>query len=80
MMDQIKDKDTKVKYIRKIMEQSSKSKSSIPLSYAYNFKDIMQQFEVQSLVTIQDLQTEIKQIKLKIEEFKNFTQHSDFKI
>ena len=40
----------------------------------------MQQFEVQEPVTIQDLQTEIKQIKIQIEEFKNFTQHLDFKI
>ena len=67
MIDQIEDKDTKVKYIRKIMEQSSKSKNSIPLSNVYSFKDIMQQFELQSPVTIQDLQTEIKQIKLQIE-------------
>ena len=57
MIDQIEDKDTKVKYIRKIMEQNSKSKKFIPLSNVYSFKDIMQQFEVQSLVTIQDLQT-----------------------
>ena len=69
MIDQIEDKDTKVKYIRKIMEQSIKSKNSIPLSNAYSFKDIMQQFEVQCPFTIQDLQTEIKQIKLQIEEF-----------
>ena len=40
----------------------------------------MQQFEVQSPVTIQDLQKEIKQIKNQIEELKNFTQHLDFKI
>ena len=57
MIDQIEDKDTKVKYIREIMEQNSKSKNSIPLSNEYSFKDIMQQFEVRSLVTIQDLQT-----------------------
>ena len=41
MIDQIEDKDTKVKYIKKIMEQSSKAKNSIPLSNAYSFKDIM---------------------------------------
>ena len=40
----------------------------------------MQQFEVQEPVTIQDLQTEIKQIKIQIEELKDFTQHLDFKI
>ena len=73
MIDQMEDKDTKVKYIRKIMEQNSKSKNSIPISNAYNFKNIMQQFEVQSHVTIQDLQIEIKQIKTQIEELKDFT-------
>ena len=40
----------------------------------------MQQFEVQNLVTIQDLQIEIKQIKTQIEELKTFTQTLDFKI
>ena len=40
----------------------------------------MQQFEEQKPVTIQDLQTKIKQIKIQIEELKDFTQHLDFKI
>ena len=43
MIDQIEDKETKAKYIRKIMEQSSQSKNSVSLSNAYRFKDIMQQ-------------------------------------
>ena len=40
----------------------------------------MQHFEVKSPITIQELQTEIKQIKTRIEELKDFTQHLDFKI
>ena len=74
MIDQIEDKEVKAKYIRKIMEQSSKSKNYVPLSNAYRFKDIIQQFEVQEPIIIQDLQTEIKQIKIQIEELKkNFS-------
>ena len=73
MIDQIEDKEVKAKYIRKIMEQSSKSKNYVPLSNTYRFKDIIQQFEVQEPITIQDLQTEIKQIKIQIEELKKFT-------
>ena len=80
MIDQIEDKEVKVKYIRKIMEQNTKATKSFPLSNAYKFKDIIQQFETQSSVTIQDLQLEIKQIKNQIKELKNFTQHLDFKI
>ena len=62
------------------MEQNTKATRSFPLSNAYKFKDIMQQFETQNPVTIQDLQLEIKQIKTQIEELKDFTQHLDFKI
>ena len=80
MIDQIEDKEAKAKYIRKIMEQNIKATKSLPLSNGYKFKDIVQQFEIQSPVTIQDLQLEIKQIKVQIEELKNFTQHLDFKI
>ena len=40
----------------------------------------MQQFEIQSPVTIQDLQIEIKQIKTLIEELKTFTQNLEFEI
>ena len=40
----------------------------------------MQQFEIQSPDTIQDLQLEIKQIKVQIEVLKNFTQYLDFTI
>ena len=80
MIYQIEDKEAKAKYIRKIMEQSSKSKNYVSLSNAYRFKYIMQQFQVQEPVTIQDLQTKIKQIKIQTEELKDFTQHLDFKI
>ena len=80
MIDQIEDKEAKAKYIRKIMEQNIKPKNSLPLSNAYRFKDIIQQFEIQSPVTIQDLQIEIKQIKTQIEELKTFTPNIEFKI
>ena len=59
-IDQIEDKEAKAKYIRKIMEQNSKTKNPLSLSNAYRFKDIMQQFEVHDPVTIQDLQLEKK--------------------
>ena len=83
MIHQIEDKEAKeakAKYIRKIMEQNIKVKNSLPLSNAYRFKDIMQQFEVHDPVIIQDLQLEIKQIKTQIKELKTFTQNLDFKI
>ena len=80
MIDQIEDKEAKAKYIRKIMKQNIKVKNTLPLSNAYRFKDIMQQFEVHNPVTIQDLQLETKQIKTQIEELKTFTQNLDFKI
>ena len=56
MIYQIEDKEAKAKYIRKIMEQNTKTKNSLPLSNAYRFKDIVQQIEIQNLMTIQDLQ------------------------
>ena len=80
MIDQIEDKEAKAKFIRKIMEQNNKTKNPLPLSNVYRFKDIMQQFEVQDPVIIQDLQLEIKQIKTQIEELKVFTQNLDFKL
>ena len=80
MIDQIEDKEGKAKHIRKIMEQSSKSKKIVPLLNAYKFKYIMQQFEIQEPVTIQNLQIEIKQIKTQIKEVKTFTQNLEFKI
>ena len=80
MINQIEDKEAKAKFIRKIMEQNPKTKNPLPLSNAYRFKDIMQQFEVQDPVTIQDLQLEIKQIKTQIGELKDFTQSLDFKL
>ena len=54
-IDQIEDKEAKAKYIRKIKEQNIKTKNSLPLSNAYSFKDIMQQFKVRDPITIQDL-------------------------
>ena len=46
---QIEDKEVKAKYIRKIMEQSSKSKNYVPLSNTYRFKDIIQQLKYKNL-------------------------------
>ena len=80
MIYQIEDKEVKDKYIRKIMKQNTKATRSFPLSNAYKFRDIIQQFETQNPVTIQDLQLEIRQIKTQIYELKNFTQHLDCKI
>ena len=62
------------------MEPNIKTKNPLPVSNAYRFKDIMQQFEAQDPVTIQDLQLEIKQIKTQIGELKAFTQSLDFKL
>ena len=42
MIDQIEDKEAKAKFIRKIMEQNTKTKNPLTLSNAYRFKDIMQ--------------------------------------
>ena len=56
LIDQIEAKEVKAKFIWKIMEQNIKTKNPLPLSKAYRFKDIMQQFAVQDPVTIQDLQ------------------------
>ena len=80
MIDQIEDKEVKAKYIKKLIEQNTEAKRSFPLSHAYKFKDIIQQFETQSPITIQDLQQEIKQIKIQIEELKNFTQYIDSRV
>ena len=55
MKDQIEDKEAKAKFIRKIMEQNTKTKNPLPFSNIYRFKDIMQQFKVQDPVTIQVL-------------------------
>ena len=77
MIDHIEDKEEKAKFIRKIMENNNKN--ILPLSNTYKFKDVMKQFEIQNRVTIQDLQFEIKQIKMQIEELKIFTQSIDFK-
>ena len=62
------------------MEPNIKTKNPLLVSKAYRFKDIMQQFEVQDPVTIQDLQLEIKQIKTQIGELMAFTQSLDFKL
>ena len=69
MIDHIEVKEAKEKFLRKIMEQSNKN--TLPLQNSYKFKDIMKQFEIQKPITIQDLQIEIKQIRIQIEELKS---------
>ena len=68
MIDHIEDKDTKAKFIRKIMDKNNKN--TLLLSNTYKFKDVMKQFEIHNPVTIQDLQYEIKEIKMQIDELK----------
>ena len=81
MIDQIEDKEAKKKYIRKVLEQqNSKPKPMTNLSNAYQIKDIFQYYKNQEPATLQDLQEEIKQIKVQIEEIKSFTQNIYFRL
>ena len=75
MIDQIEDKEAKAIYIRKILEQqNTKSKPKPNLSNSYKMKDIFQYYKKQEPATLQDLQEEIKQIKIQIEDLKFFNQ------
>ena len=48
MIDQIEDKETKIKYIRKVLEQqNSKPKPKPNLSNSYKMKDIFQYYKKQ---------------------------------
>ena len=81
MIDQIEDKESKRKYIRKVLEQqNSKPKPKTNLSNAYQIKDIFQYYKQQQPATLQDLQEEVKQIKLQIEELKFFNQNIDIRL
>ena len=81
MIDQIKDKEAKTKYIRKVLEQqNTKPKSNLTLANTYRMKDVMQYFKTQEPTTVQDLQIEIKQLKTQIEELKFYTQNIDSRI
>ena len=81
MIDQIDNKETKAKYIRKILEhQHTKPKSMNNLENSYKMKDIIQYYKNQEPATIQDLQIEIKQIKTQIDELKLYTQNIDARI
>ena len=81
MIDQIEDKEAKAKYIRKVLEQqNSKPKPKINLSIAYQMKDLFQYYKKQEPATLQDLQEEVKQIKIQIEELKLFNQSMDTRI
>ena len=81
MIDQIEDKEAKAKYIKKVLEQqNSKPKPKVNLSNAYQMKDIFQYYKKQEPATLQDLQEEIKQIKVQIEEIKSSTQNIDFRL
>ena len=81
MTDQIEDKDAKAKYIRKVLkQQNSKPKHKVNLSNAYQMKDLFQYYKKQERATLQDLQEEVKQIKIQIEELKLFNQNIDTRI
>ena len=68
MIDQIEDKEAKAKYIIKVLEQqNSKPNPKLNLSNAYQMKDLFQYYKKQEPATLQDLQKEVKQIKIQIE-------------
>ena len=78
MIDQIENKETQAKYIRKILEhQNTKPKFKNNLANSYKMKDIIQYYKNQEPARIQDLQMEIKQIKIQIDELKLYTQNID---
>ena len=53
MIDQVEDKEIKVKYITKILEQqNSKPKPKAKLSNAYQMKDILQYYKKQEPATL----------------------------
>ena len=67
MIDQIEDKETKAKYIIKVLEyQHTKSKSKHNLSNSYQMKYILKFYKDQEPATLSDLQIEIKQIKAQM--------------
>ena len=81
MIDQIEDKEAKAKYIRKVLEQqNSKPKPKANISNVYQMKDVFQYYKKQEPATLQDLQEEVKQIKIQIEELKLFNQNIDTRI
>ena len=81
MIEQIEDKQAKAKYIRKVLEQQNlKTKPKLNLSNAYQMKDLFQFYKKEEPATLQDLQEEVKQIKLQIEESKLFNQSMDTRI
>ena len=81
MIDQIEDKEAKAKYIRKVLEQqNSKPKPKVNLSNAYQMKDIFQYYKKQEPATLQDLQEEVKQMKIQIKELKTFTQNIEDRV
>ena len=81
MIDQIEDKETKAKYIKKIFEhQNTKPKFKNNLASSYKVQDIIQFCKNKEPATIQDLQMEIKQIKTQIDEIKLYTHNIDARI
>ena len=81
MIDQIENKEAKAKYIRKVLEQqNSKPKPKVNLSNVYQMKYLFQYYKKQEPATLQDLQEEVKQIKIQIEELKLFNQNIDTRI
>ena len=81
MIDQIDNKETKAKYLRKFLEhQNTKPKFKNNLSNSYQMKDILKYYKNQEPTTIQDLQEEIKQLKTQIDELKLYTQNIDTRL
>ena len=81
MIDQIENKEAKAKYIIKVLEQqNSKPKPKVNLSNVYQMKDLFQYYKKQEPATLQDLQEEVKQMKIQIEELKLFNQNIDTRI
>ena len=81
MIDQIEDKEAKAKYIRKVLEQqNSKPKPKVNLSNVYQMKNLFSYYKKQEPATLQDLQEEVKQIKIQIEDLKLSNQNIDTRI
>ena len=61
-------------------QQTSKPKPKVNLSNVYQIKDLFQYYKKEEPATLQDLQEEVKQIKIQIEELKLFNQNIDSRI
>ena len=62
------------------VDQRVNTNGYLPVANIHRIKDVMEYFKDQEPPTIQDLQIELKQIKVQIEELKSFNQTMDFRI